>query len=437
MLPSAEHIEALSDDRAAILVARRTARPEAWAGLGRSDDALWGSCAGSDGYRVMVALEGLLTRCTCESPRSPCRHALALLLLASQHIELFPELEAPEEVRSWLKRRAAQRRGRGSPGDVKGRKKRSEAREERVRSGLAALRTWLSDRARVGLADLENQPESFWRESAKRLEDHQIRGVPERVVRLGEAVGTTPEWPAGVLAELGRLAVLVEAAERQDTLPAPLQAELRTQLGFAQKEAEVLEHGARCSDDWWVLGQSVEQLVLSNGLRAERTWLLGQRSGKSALYLRYQHSSDAGRARPGPALPPPGQRWRGTVAWYAGASEQRAALLSTDGETDPIAPPLPGLSIPEALDAAAQQWAANPFLDRVLLLLGPIVPTLHEGRCWARGEDGEALPLRGGPCWWLLAISGGHPITLAAEWDGQELRPIGALADGAWHLPEL
>jgi len=47
---------------------------------------------------------------------------------------------------------------------------------------------------------------------------------------------------------------------------------------------------------------------------------------------------------------------------------------------------------------------------------------------------GAALPLSKGEHWRLLALSGGAPVDLAAEWDGESLRPLGAMAEGAYHL---
>ena len=34
--------------------------------------------------------------------------------------------------------------------------------------------------------------------------------------------------------------------------------------------------------------------------------------------------------------------------------------------------------------------------------------------------------------WTLAAISGGHPVVLAGEWDGTELLPLAAIVDGRY-----
>lgn len=66
-------------------------------------------------------------------------------------------------------------------------------------------------------------------------------------------------------------------------------------------------------------------------------------------------------------------------------------------------------------------------------MLSEITPALW-GTSWAvRDGAGACLPIRatdaGG--WRLAAISGGHPLTLAREWDSESLLPLGAwAADG-------
>jgi hypothetical protein len=37
-----------------------------------------------------------------------------------------------------------------------------------------------------------------------------------------------------------------------------------------------------------------------------------------------------------------------------------------------------------------------------------------------------------GDHWLLLALSGGHPVDVAGEWDGAAILPLGVVADGAY-----
>src|SRR5439155_3679988 len=73
----------------------------------------------------------------------------------------------------------------------------------------------------------------------------------------------------------------------------------------------------------------------------------------------------------------------------------------------------------------------NPFLAAWPSAIHDVVPVRRDGRLLVRDADGNALPVT--PTWLgprLLAISGGHPVTLVAEWDGSWLRPLSAVVGG-------
>jgi len=90
------------------------------------------------------------------------------------------------------------------------------------------------------------------------------------------------------------------------------------------------------------------------------------------------------------------------------------------------------------LDHVSRGTALQPWLERLPATLGGVVPLLdgeaHGGRWLVRDRAGEALPLAGGEHWTLLALSGGQPVDLAAEWDGEGLVPLGLAAGGAYRI---
>ena len=64
-------------------------------------------------------------------------------------------------------------------------------------------------------------------------------------------------------------------------------------------------------------------------------------------------------------------------------------------------------------------------------MIGDVVPVLRGDQLLVRDPDGTALPLlTSDVAPRLFAVSGGHPVTLVAEWDGNWLRPLAAFADG-------
>lgn len=70
--------------------ARELADPARWLALGRDSRRVWGEHDGRDHYYVFAHLDDRRCGCSCGSPRSPCKHALALLILAARN-HPFPD----------------------------------------------------------------------------------------------------------------------------------------------------------------------------------------------------------------------------------------------------------------------------------------------------------------------------------------------------------
>ncbi len=81
----------------------------------------------------------------------------------------------------------------------------------------------------------------------------------------------------------------------------------------------------------------------------------------------------------------------------------------------------------------AQRVAGCPWASLHPVVLRGALPLRHAERLRVI-VDGRALPvsLSDADCWTLLALSGGRPLDLAGEWDGQAFAPLTAWAgDGA------
>ena len=86
-------------DAKSVAAARKVAKPASWPRLGREPNLLWGVCSGSSNYEVVARLGASITdaACTCPSRKYPCKHALALLLLAAGG-HRFPRENAPRAL---------------------------------------------------------------------------------------------------------------------------------------------------------------------------------------------------------------------------------------------------------------------------------------------------------------------------------------------------
>jgi uncharacterized protein (TIGR02996 family) len=77
--------------------ARELADATKWITLGRDARRVWGEYEGRDHYYVFAHTDDRRCGCSCGSPRNPCKHALALLLLAARN-HAFPQRPPSEAL---------------------------------------------------------------------------------------------------------------------------------------------------------------------------------------------------------------------------------------------------------------------------------------------------------------------------------------------------
>jgi hypothetical protein len=458
-------VTALAPDVASQRAAQRLAVPATWPRAGWSADAtaaepgpegaVWGECRGSAAspYRTVVDLAGPAYRCTCPSRKFPCKHALGLLLLWSEGaVAAAPVL--PGWAAEWLaarSERAAQRDETGDapppaqtgPADPAAARRRAEQREARVASGLTELDRWLCDQVWQGLAETQRAGYRHWDTMAARLVDAQAPGTAGLVRALAGLPRSGADWAGRLLEEYAMLRLLTTAYRRQHELPAPLRESVRSRIGFTLRQADVAtaEGAERVSDQWDVL--ALRDLELDK-LRTRRVWLRGQRSGRPALVLSF--SAVAGQALDGSLTV--GTTVEAELAFYPAAAPLRAVVLTRQPATPSAGPP--DGDTPAALLAGwAEALARDPWLDTWPAVLADVAPARSGdparpparaggparasgparsgGPAWSLASpSGDALPLHPGAqdCWPLVALSAGHPVTVAGEWSPRGFWPL-------------
>lgn len=428
MFPTRPQVEQLAPDAASIKAAGKVSNPSKWAHVASADEAVWGVCRGSREYQVQVDLRDLASRCSCPSRKFPCKHALGLLFLSattppaageppswvSSWLGKRRKVEAPEVAEDLTPEEAAAKEAKRAAG----REKRVRARERRVTDGVAALDLWLRDLVREGLSDLDSRPYSFFSNRAQALGDAQATGLRRRVADIAEIPGSSPDWPARVLDRLGQLALLTDAWGREDALPEALRADLRSTIGFQRRTENTVAHGDLVDGTWLVAGQQVEELEL---VFSERTWLLHE-AGRPALVIRYARNQGAF----GPVLLP-GARVPLTLAFHPSALPHRAIIHERGEGMAPGAAEhlVGGEAIAPFLDRAAGWWGLVPWVGQVPAVLSGVTPVrTASGRWWVVDGNGDGLRLSRGGHWTLLAVSGGRPVDVFGEWDGDQLRPL-------------
>ncbi|MEV0627068.1 SWIM zinc finger family protein [Nonomuraea wenchangensis] len=439
---SRDQVLALAPDAASGKAAQGVASPGKWEVRGVAGVLLYGACSGSgaEPYLACVDLSGPAYRCTCPSRKFPCKHALGLLLLWAG--DAVPEGDpTPEWAAEWLTARTArttptrpsagpepeaarqpegaeqgaeqqaagaeaapERRAAGVEAAPERRVAGAESvRHGRVGAGLAELERWLADQVRQGLA---GAAEHEWDGLAKRLIDAQAPGVAGMVSRLAQ-VRAGDDWPGRLLAEYALINLLAVAYRRRAELPAPLARTVLIRAGFPVTREEVLS-GPALRDHWDVLGRRDE---VQDRLTARRVWLRGRRTGRAALVLSF-----APPGQPLDASLVTGVTLDADVAFYPGAAPLRALVADRHG-TVPAAGPPPGVPPEEALEEVARAVAEDPWVESWPVVLAGVVPE--------RTAIG-GLPLHPATRdpWRLLAVSGGRPLTVAAEWTPHGLRPL-------------
>ncbi len=428
-----DRILALAPDASSVKSGRELAIARKWSGLGQTKRAIWGECQGSGTkpYQTEIDTSEPAFRCTCPSRKFPCKHALALFLLSAAEPNLFSVSVPPPWVQEWLKKRdekaAEQTRekpSREATSDPEAAARRVAARESKVTAGIAELEGWLRDVARQGLANLQQQPFGYFDRVAARMVDAQAPGLARQVRQISALVSSSGEWHAAASERVGRLFLLLQAYGRLDSLPPELRADIRSLIGWTEKQEELLEQPG-VQDDWDIMSLRVEE---DERLRTQRNWLLGRQTGRAALILNFAYGN-----APLDVSLVPGTRIQAELVFFPGLSPSRALIRQKQG-TGPMTMPAGFQSVTAALETYGLLLAQNPWLVRLPVLLSSVVPIRREERWHLRDGVDKSVRLSASDetCWRLLALSGGRPMSVFGEWTGDRLEPLGVWAEGRY-----
>jgi hypothetical protein len=421
-----EQVLGLAPDGWAARAARDLGLPRKWrvACSNQERTAVWGEYQGSaaHSYATGVDLAGPGFKCSCPSRKSPCKHALGLMLLAASDEAQLPTAEPPDWFCDWLLARHRQLEPRSVATDTEGQQKRASRREERISDGVEDLDRWLQDLVRAGLAEAATRPWSTIEQMSARLVDAQAPGLARFVRQLGGRPHTTSNWPERMLIDVGQLALLVEAWRRRTLLDPHQLAEVRALVGINEPRESVLSRPA-VHDTWDVFGRRVLE---GERMRVQRTWLWGRRTERWALLLDF---SVAGQ--PIEQLVTPGLSFDADVHFYAGACALRGIIGSSPMRVD--APKiLPARDVANAMDAYASMLGANPWLERAPMVIEGVVPrATRDESWWLTDASGRSLRFDSAVGWQVMAASGGARVDVFGEWDGFALVPLSMFADGA------
>ena len=437
-----EIARSLAPDDGTLRRAESLANPRMWIIAERNERALWGECrgSGSEPYRAIVDMHGPAYKCNCPVKRFPCKHTLALLLMvASDDPNTFGKNPTPQYVTDWLdnrdRRTAAKIEPRTEEQIAKSDASKEKTRHERLQlmeAGIEDLQRRLLDIIREGIATLDNVTDSYWQDFAARMVDAKIGGLSRRIKALSSIKEEYPDdWHERLLSELGTLYLFTKAFKNFDAINESLQTEILVQAGMSVKKEDLLSQKG-IEDDWIVMAQ-IETKEEDN-LTSRRVWLLGKKNGKIVLVLDFAFGnmgfSTAWMN---------GYAYHAEVTYYPSAYPMRVVVKNAE---------LNGIlshqiehhfnhSIIHFFEMYSNAVAQNPWIGDFPILLAQITPVFYQNQIYFIDNEKKYLNShiiseKGNQNfgWKLMALSGGHPISLFGEWADEKITPLSIWVGG-------
>jgi hypothetical protein len=430
---SRDDVLRLAPDAGSAKSGQELAQLRKWAGLGGDEVAIWGECQGSGSkpYQVQIELAEPAFKCSCPSRKFPCKHGIGLLLLYATSRASFAQADRPAWVQEWLAAResraakAAEKQQREpTPRDTAAQAKRREKRIDRARVGLADLSIWMHDMVRGGIGAVSGKGFDYFDSQARRMVDAQAPGVARLIRQLGSLASRGSGWQRPFVEQMSLIHLLVRACQRIDDLPEKLRADVESAIGLPTATEDLNDLPAT-ADDWQVIAQEVE---LEDRLRVQRTWLYGVNTNLPAMVLQFAHGTTAFEA-----TLPVGMVMHGELVFFPG-NGPRAIVRSSQPAVQSLSSLVGCPSCEALLERFSESLANFPWLERLCLPLNRVTPAKIDDQWLVLDSSGGALPIqmRDDAGFTLLAIAGGDPVDVAAEYDGAALRPLSVVADGRW-----
>lgn len=406
----------LAPDAKSLEAGRRLFYSRRWRLLGGDGQWLWGEFAyGNSGKAIESAVELTTGRyvCSCRARQRPCAHGLALVLILKNDQDRITVAQPPSWVRS-VQFQAEKRQAAKPVKDLRAAEGRHSDRLDLMTEGVHELELRLLDLARRGIADTQAQGPGVLRAAAARLTDAKLPGPAGHLRRLASLGAEGTE--AAFARTLGDLYLFVRAWKNRHELTDARHDELLQFAGINTRKEELLARPAH-TDHWLVMGVAAGQ---DDRLRWRRTWLRGEQSHRFALLQDYAFGE-----RPFERSWPLGASFQGGLHYYPGNYPQRAVFPHPAPGGRPY-DGLTGYTHYARLRGNYQKaLAVNPWLFVYPVYLTGVRPAVVDRQQLLFDEAGEALPLHPDyeGFYRLLAVSGGGPIALFAEFNGYELTP--------------
>ena len=355
-------------------------------------------------------------------------------MLVSQESS-FTEKEQPLWVKEWIESRAkkAEKQAKKTEKQATEPKKapdpekqaaRAAEREAKVKAGIEELELWLKDLIRQGLTVTQGQKYSFWDTPAARMVDAQAPGLARMLREMATIPASGVAWQDRLLEKLSLLHLVIEGYKNIENLPSANQQDIRSLIGWTQNQEELLNQPG-VFDNWLILGQRVESDSLTPTLRSHRIWLKGEQTNQFALILNFVFGNQPIDTSfiSGTILP-------AELVFFPGAFPLRALIKNRQTFISSSEIKLFS-NILEFTNSWADALAKNPWLERFPCAIENLTLLPKEDEWLFCDNLGYELSINKiyGNIWFLLAISGGHPVKVFGEWYKDRIWPLSVWAE--------
>lgn len=421
MISSPDDLLRLAPDAKSLEAGRKLFYSRRWRLVGGDGQWLWGEFVyGPNPHGKAIESAVQLTTgkfvCSCRARQRPCAHGLALVLMLKNAQERIAVAQPP----SWVRSVQFQAEKSVKPVIHK------DAADDRLNNrlalmteGVGELEVRLLDIVRRGIADTLAQGPDQFLAAAARLTDAKLPGPAGKLRRLA-ALGTDGT-EADVARTLGDLHLFVRAWKNREQLPPDRYQELLQFAGINTRKEDILA-STGLEDHWLVMGVVEGQ---EDKLRFRRAWLRGEKSRRFVLLLDYTFGD-----RPFERTWPLAASFTGKVHFYPGSYPQRAVFPT----------PIPGgraydglmgyTSFTDLRGNYQKAITVNPWLYAYPVYLQQVRPVKDPRQAAFVDKNGEVMTINKDfqNIYTLLAISGGGPMSVFAEFDGYQLVPLSVVA---------
>lgn len=287
-----------------------------------------------------------------------------------------------------------------------------------MQAGNAELQSRLLDLIRGGLVALDLSSAAYFEEFAARMVDAQLGSIAKRIRSWSIFREQFPDtWHEKLLNELGELYVFSKAFQNFNQLSDSFQDELLAQAGVTTRTSDLFqEQGVQ--DEWLVLGQVTT--TEPNNLTSRRTWFIGKDTQKIVLLLDYTFGSSEFTTLWLKEI-----AYAGEAVYYPASYPLRVAFKSID--VVPLFTEISGFQTIETfLVAYSEALAQNLWIPQFPAVLTSVKPVYYKNKFLLIDKGKKYVYTEGEETamWQLLAMSGGHSISVFGEWDGQVFKVL-------------